>query len=176
MPHLLISTLKTVIGLFNCLFSVVLCYVLCSRVASDMAKCQGELLSRELELQRLRRDISNKSSHISRVEENLHRLNAELDSKTHLGGWRSFCRIYPSAGVTQSSTGALLILLTRSPPNSSGGPGGGAPPFRGRRAPLLSAGPDAGAAAAGGAQGAGRHPGATAATQGCSAEDSNHRG
>lgn len=56
--------------------------VLCSHVA----KCQGELLSKELELQRLRRDITSKTAQISRMEENLHHINTELDSKTNLGG------------------------------------------------------------------------------------------
>lgn len=74
---------KTVIN-----FLMVLCFVsvLCSHVASDMAKCQGELLSKELELQHLRRDITNKTSQISCTEENLDRIKTELDSKTNLGG------------------------------------------------------------------------------------------
>lgn len=55
-------------------------------MASDVAKYQGELLSKELELQHLRRDITNKTSQISRMEENLHRIKTELDSKTNLGG------------------------------------------------------------------------------------------
>lgn len=62
------------------------CCLLCSHVASDMAKCQGELLNKELELQRLRRDANNKTSQISRLEENLHRIKTELDGKTNLGG------------------------------------------------------------------------------------------
>lgn len=60
--------------------------LLCSHVASDMAKCQGELLSKELELQRLRRDITSKASQIGRMEENLHRMKTELDGKSNLGG------------------------------------------------------------------------------------------
>lgn len=51
-----------------------------------MAKCQGELLNKELELQRLRRDVNNKTSQISHLEENLHRIKTELDGKTNLGG------------------------------------------------------------------------------------------
>lgn len=64
--------------------------VLCSHAASDVAKCHGELLSKELELQRLRRDVANKASQISRMEENLHRSRTELDSKSSLGGGRRF--------------------------------------------------------------------------------------
>lgn len=82
MPHLVISILNTVINFLTVCFVP----VLCSHVASDMAKCQGELLSKELELQRLRRDITNKTSQISHMEENLHRIKTELDSKTNLGG------------------------------------------------------------------------------------------
>lgn len=62
----------------------------CSHAASDVAKCHGELLSKELELQRLRKDIANKASQISRMEENLHRTRTELDSKSSLGGWHRF--------------------------------------------------------------------------------------
>lgn len=68
------------------LFMVCFVSVLCSHVASDMAKSKGELLSKELELQRLKKDIINKSSQISCMEESLHRIQTQLDSKTNLGG------------------------------------------------------------------------------------------
>lgn len=56
-----------------------------------MAKCRGELLSKDLELQRLRRDVTSKTSQISRLEESLHCMKNELDSKTNLGVSTSFC-------------------------------------------------------------------------------------
>lgn len=56
-----------------------------------MAKCRGELLSKDLELQRLRIDVTSKTSQISRMEESLHCMRNELDSKTNLGVSNSFC-------------------------------------------------------------------------------------
>lgn len=58
----------------------------CSHLATEMTKCRGELVTKELELKRLRRDVTLKASQISRMEENIHCMKKELDSKTELGG------------------------------------------------------------------------------------------
>lgn len=50
-----------------------------------MTKCRGELVTKELELKRLRRDVNLKASQISRMEESFNCMKQELDSKTDLG-------------------------------------------------------------------------------------------
>lgn len=50
-----------------------------------MTKCRGELVTKELELKRLRRDVTLKASQISRMEESFHCMKKELDGKTELG-------------------------------------------------------------------------------------------
>lgn len=57
----------------------------CSHLASEMTKCRGELVFKELELQRLKRDVAIKASQISCMEESLHCMKNKLDSKTDLG-------------------------------------------------------------------------------------------
>lgn len=42
-------------------------------------------MTKELELKRLRRDVALKASQISRMEESVHCMKKELDSKTELG-------------------------------------------------------------------------------------------
>ncbi|XP_075877084.1 coiled-coil domain-containing protein 18 isoform X2 [Nelusetta ayraudi] len=53
-----------------------------SHLATEMTKCRGELVTKELELKRLRRDVNIKASQISRMEESFHCMKEELDSKT----------------------------------------------------------------------------------------------
>lgn len=60
-------------------------YTFYSHLASEMTKCRGELVFKELELQRLKRDVASKASQISRMEESLHCMKNKLDSKTELG-------------------------------------------------------------------------------------------
>ncbi|XP_044076253.1 coiled-coil domain-containing protein 18 isoform X2 [Siniperca chuatsi] len=55
-----------------------------SHLTSEMTKCRGELVSKESELQRLRRDIAVKTSQISRMEENLQRMKSQLNSKSDM--------------------------------------------------------------------------------------------
>lgn len=50
-----------------------------------MTKCRGELVTKELELKRLRRDVTLKASQMSRMEESFRCMKKELDSKTELG-------------------------------------------------------------------------------------------
>lgn len=93
-----------------------------------MTKCRGELVTKDLELQRLKKDVTIKTSQLKRMEENLNRMKNELDSKTDLG-------------VLQFLFSSLIHSLLRSPPNffvlfsplarTSGGSGGGAASLRG---------------------------------------------
>ncbi|XP_053185559.1 coiled-coil domain-containing protein 18 [Scomber japonicus] len=55
-----------------------------SDLTSEMTKCRGELVSKESELQRLRRDVTAKTSKISRVEESLQQTKSLLDSKSEM--------------------------------------------------------------------------------------------
>lgn len=71
-----------------------LCWLVCapcSHLATEMTKCRGELVTKELELKRLRRDVNIKASQISRMEESFHCMKEELDSKTELGAWNTLC-------------------------------------------------------------------------------------
>lgn len=56
-----------------------------------MTKCRGELVSKESELQRLRRDVAAKTSQISRMDESLQHMRSQLDSKSDMGTLHSFC-------------------------------------------------------------------------------------
>lgn len=96
-----------------------------------MTKCRGELVTKDLELQRLKKDVTIKTSQLKRMEENLCRMKDELDSKTDLGVLQ-FLFSY----LTQSLHSLCVPLLTfsfSSPPlaRPSGGSGGGAPSLRG---------------------------------------------
>lgn len=68
-------------------------YAFCSHLSSEMKKCQGELLSKESELQRLRRDVMVKTSQISSMEESLQHTMSQLDSKSDMGMLRSFSAV-----------------------------------------------------------------------------------
>lgn len=59
-----------------------------------MTKCRGELVSKESELQRLRRDVTVKTSQISRMEENLRHTISQLDSKSDMGMLHRFSAVY----------------------------------------------------------------------------------
>ncbi len=63
----------------------------CSHLTSEMTKCKGELVSKESELQRLRRDVAAKVSQISRMDESLQHMKSQLDSKSDMGTSHSFC-------------------------------------------------------------------------------------
>lgn len=147
-----------------------------------MTKCRGELVSKESELQRLRRDVASKASQIIRLEESLQHMKSQLDSKTDMCMSHSFCSFtyflqrrenlrYYHIHIT-GSLSLLTLFVFRLP---SGGSGGGAPSLWGRQAELCPAGPDPGGAATGGASRDGWHSGATTGTQRCSAENPNHR-
>ena len=56
-----------------------------------MTKYRGELLSKESELQRLKRDLTAKTAQLSRMEESLRHLKSQLDCKADLGKSHSFC-------------------------------------------------------------------------------------
>ncbi|XP_061797230.2 coiled-coil domain-containing protein 18 [Nerophis lumbriciformis] len=55
-----------------------------SQVKSDMKSCQVELVSKELELQRLRRDVAVKTSEISNMDMHLQQTRSQLESKSDL--------------------------------------------------------------------------------------------
>ncbi|XP_062284878.1 coiled-coil domain-containing protein 18 isoform X1 [Scomber scombrus] len=55
-----------------------------SHLTSEMTKCRGELVSKESELQRLRWDVTAKTSQISRMEESLQQTKSLLDSKSEM--------------------------------------------------------------------------------------------
>ncbi|XP_075954725.1 coiled-coil domain-containing protein 18 isoform X1 [Anarhichas minor] len=53
-----------------------------SHLTSEMTKCRGELVSRDSELQRLRKDVNDKISQISRMDESLQHMKRQLDCKS----------------------------------------------------------------------------------------------
>ncbi|XP_061775837.1 coiled-coil domain-containing protein 18 isoform X2 [Nerophis ophidion] len=55
-----------------------------SQVKSDMKSCQMELVSKELELQRLRRDVAVKTSEISNMDVHLQQTRSQLETKSDL--------------------------------------------------------------------------------------------
>lgn len=161
-----------------------LCWLVCapcSHLATEMTKCRGELVTKELELKRLRRDVNIKASQISRMEESFHCMKEELDSKTELGASHTLCvfffGFFYSEGKNLVSAWFPLTLpfLSVSAHRSSRS-GGRAPPLRDGQAEQHEVCPDAGRAAAGGAGGAGRHAGAAAGAPRRSPKNSDHRG
>lgn len=56
-----------------------------------MTKCQGELVSKDSDLQRLRRDVVVKASQISRMEESLQHTRSQLHSKSDMSMFLPFC-------------------------------------------------------------------------------------
>ncbi|XP_031153874.1 coiled-coil domain-containing protein 18 isoform X2 [Sander lucioperca] len=55
-----------------------------SHLTSEMTKCRGELVSKDSELQRLRRDVNTKISQFSRMEESLQHMASQLSSKSDM--------------------------------------------------------------------------------------------
>ncbi|KAM7379087.1 hypothetical protein PAMP_004661 [Pampus punctatissimus] len=53
-------------------------------LSSEMTKCRGELVSKESELQCLRRDVVTKTSKINRMEESLQQTKSLLDNKSDM--------------------------------------------------------------------------------------------
>nr|XP_020471831.1 coiled-coil domain-containing protein 18 isoform X2 [Monopterus albus] len=55
-----------------------------THLSLENAKCQGELVSKESELQRLRREVTVQTSQVSRMEESLQHIRSQLDSKNNM--------------------------------------------------------------------------------------------
>ncbi|XP_034411805.1 coiled-coil domain-containing protein 18 isoform X2 [Cyclopterus lumpus] len=55
------------------------------QLRSEMTKCRGELASKDSELQRLRKDVHDKISQVSRMDESLQHMKKQLDSKSDTG-------------------------------------------------------------------------------------------
>ncbi|XP_062413840.1 coiled-coil domain-containing protein 18, partial [Pungitius pungitius] len=53
-----------------------------SHLTSEITKCRGELVSKDSELQCLRKDVNDKTSHISSLGESLQHTKRQLDSKS----------------------------------------------------------------------------------------------
>lgn len=65
----------------------------CSHLTSEMTKCREEMVSKDSELQRLRKDVNDKTSHISRLDENLQHIKRQLDSKSDMCRWHSVSEV-----------------------------------------------------------------------------------
>ena len=80
----------SLIELYYCLFIVGLFSVLFagfffSHLTSEMEKCRTELVSKESELEHLKRSVSIRTSQISGLEESLQSMRGQLISKSDTG-------------------------------------------------------------------------------------------
>lgn len=68
-----------------CFFFICGVFFVCRHLTLEVKKCREELVSKESELERLRKDVGVKTSQISCMEESLQHIKSQLISKNDIG-------------------------------------------------------------------------------------------